>query len=45
MEYELTDRPQHEPERRSKKHQRGIFIPEEERATDQHEPAPAQMEG
>ncbi|OYX66325.1 MAG: hypothetical protein B7Y88_05430 [Sphingomonadales bacterium 32-64-17] len=45
MEYELIDRSQHEPAARDKKHQRAIFIPDEDRESGKQEPAPAQMEG
>ncbi|MEN7536077.1 hypothetical protein [Aurantiacibacter flavus] len=45
MEYELIDRPQREPAKRTEERQRGIFIPDEDREANRQEPASDQMEG
>ena len=45
MEYELVDRSQHVPAERDKQHQRGVFIPDEERESDEEKQVPLQMEG
>ena len=45
MEYELIDRPQHVPPKRDEKRQRALFIPEEDRYSEEEELVSTQMEG